>query len=77
MSNARNNKKGTNMNIGNTAKNQKQAPSYATQKGSSYFALDGSPDQHLFKGIDKNLFKLEEEVAFFSFAIKEIEDITK
>ena len=38
---------------------------------------DYSKEHHLFGPINKNLFQLEQNVEFFSFAIKEIKEIIK
>ena len=45
----------------------------AYPKALSFFPL---PDgDHLCRNINKNLFQLEKDLAYFSFAIKEIKDI--
>ena len=42
----------------------------------SYISLN-LKEEDLLGHINKNLFQLEQDVEFFSFAIKEIEEITK
>lgn len=42
----------------------------------TFFPLSPNDPKDLCQNISKNLFELEKELAFFSFAIQEIKDIT-
>lgn len=58
----------------NNALNQKQK---IYPKNLTFIPLSEVSQEDLCKNINKNLFQLEKDLAYFSFAIKEIKDITK
>ena len=69
--------KGKKMNLRAREKNNalRQSP-VAYPKSLTFFPIPEQEPEDICQNINKNLFKLEKDIAYFSFAIKEIKDIT-
>ena len=65
------------MNLRVTKKNNDfRQNSEVYSKSLTFFPLTAQEPEDLCQNINKNLFKLEQDLAYFSFAIQEIKDIT-
>ena len=69
--------KGKKMNLRVTKKNNNfRQDSDIYSKSLTFFPLTAQEPKDFCQNINKNLFKLEQDLAYFSFAIQEIRDIT-
>ena len=71
-------KKREKMNLVSKAQNQlfEKNIESAFSKELKFFSVS-KKEEELCEALDKSLFQLEKELAFFNFAVKEIKDITK
>ena len=60
----------------NSVSRDSRQNSRSYSKSLTFFPLPQKGSDHLCQDINRNLFQLEKQLAYFNFAVKELKDIT-